>query len=467
MAIRMKSKTKLTVLGGGGVRSPFLTKSIALGAEAAGITEVALMDNNVEKLRKYGKIAKLVGERCNPALRFSLTTDPEEAIRDADYIITTIRGDADEGRVFDERTALNHGVLGQETTGAGGFAMALRSIPILTGYCELAKRLAKKDVLIFNFTNPSGLVTQALRTQGYDMVYGVCDAPSGFHKQLAALLGVERERFTMRCWGLNHLSWFDSFAVDGKDVTEKILTAPRLYRDTEMKHFDPELIALSGNLLPNEYLYFYYYSDRAVKSILSSSKTRGETILEINQKMHRALDTIDIDHDLEAAFHCFMLHHAMRENSYFTIETGGAPKHIDIPTVDEFIRQPDGGGYAGVALDFIKARATGEKIQMVLSVPNNGACPYLADEDVMELTCEIDRDGAHPVPVPEIPPMQLNLIRTIKLYENLTVEAILEKSYEKAVKALTVHPLVNSYPVAKSLVDLYKERYKGYIGELS
>ena len=110
---------KLTVLGGGGVRSPFLTKSIALGAEAAGITEVVLMDNNAEKLHKYGKIAKLVGERCNSALHFILTTDAEEALRDADYIITTIRGDADEGRVFDERTALSHGVLGQETTGAG------------------------------------------------------------------------------------------------------------------------------------------------------------------------------------------------------------------------------------------------------------------------------------------------------------------------------------------------------------
>lgn len=266
---------KLTVLGGGGVRSPFLTKSIALGAEAAGITEVVLMDNNAEKLHKYGKIAKLVGERCNPALHFILTTDAEEALRDADYIITTIRGDADEGRVFDERTALSHGVLGQETTGAGGFAMALRSIPILTGYCELARRVAKPNVLIFNFTNPSGLVTQALRTQGYDMVYGVCDAPSGFHKQLAALLGVERERFTMRCWGLNHLSWFDSFRVDGEDVTGKILAAPRLYQATEMKHFDPELVRLSGNLLPNEYLYFYYYSNRAVQSILSSSKTRG------------------------------------------------------------------------------------------------------------------------------------------------------------------------------------------------
>lgn len=458
---------KLTVLGGGGVRSPFLTKSIALGAAAAGITEVALMDNDEAKLYCYGKLAKLIGERCNPALRFTLTADAEEAIRDADYIITTIRGEADEGRVFDERTALTHGVLGQETTGAGGFAMALRSIPILRGYCELAKRLAKPGVLIFNFTNPSGLVTQALRTLGFDMVYGVCDAPSGFHKQLAALLGVERERLTMRCWGLNHLSWFDSFQVDGQDVTARLLSAPGLYRDTEMKHFDPELIRLSGNLLPNEYLYFYYYSDRAVKSILASSKTRGETILEINQKMHRAMAEIDMEQDLEAAFHCFMLHYAMRENSYFTIETGGAPKNIDVPTVEEFIHQPDGGGYAGVALDFIKAQATGEKIQMVLSVPNNGACPDLADHDVMELTCVIDKDGAHPLPVPEIPPMQLNLIRTIKLYENLTVEAILEKNYEKAVKALTIHPLINSYPIAKSLVDTYQERYRGYIGELS
>ncbi|MBQ4267582.1 MAG: glycoside hydrolase, partial [Clostridia bacterium] len=136
---------KLAVLGGGGVRSPFLAKSIALGAKEIGITETVFMDNNEEKLFTYGKIAKRISEMINPDLAFSLTSDPEVALKDADFVITTIRAEGDEGRVFDERTALNEGVLGQETTGAGGFAMALRSIHILKEYCSLAEKVAKKD----------------------------------------------------------------------------------------------------------------------------------------------------------------------------------------------------------------------------------------------------------------------------------------------------------------------------------
>ena len=212
---------KLAVLGGGGVRSPFLAKSIALGASDTGITETVFMDIDEEKLNIYGKIAKRISEKINPDLAFSLTTDAAEALKDADFVITTIRAEGDRGRVFDERTALNEGVLGQETTGAGGFAMALRSIHTLIEYCELAKRLSKKDAPIFNFTNPSGLVTQALRTMGYDNVYGVCDAPSGFLRQVREMMG-ERD-ITMECFGLNHLSWFTDFKVNGKDVTDEII----------------------------------------------------------------------------------------------------------------------------------------------------------------------------------------------------------------------------------------------------
>ena len=186
---------KLAVLGGGGVRSPFLAKSIALGAADTGITETVFMDIDEEKLYIYGKIAKRISEMINPDLKFSLTTDAKEALKDADFVITTIRAEGDKGRVFDERTALNLGVLGQETTGAGGFAMALRSIHTLIDYCEQAKAYAKPGAPIFNFTNPSGLVTQALRTMGYGNVYGVCDAPSGFLRQLREMTGYKDMTF--------------------------------------------------------------------------------------------------------------------------------------------------------------------------------------------------------------------------------------------------------------------------------
>ncbi len=457
---------KLAVLGGGGVRSPFLAKSIALGAKETGITETVFMDIDSEKLNIYGKIAKRIAFLINPDLEFSLTTDAEEALREADFVITTIRAEGDEGRVFDERTALNEGVLGQETTGAGGFAMALRSIHTLIEYCDLAQSVAKPDAPIFNFTNPSGLVTQALRTMGYSNVYGVCDAPSGFLRQVRDMMG--DRSITMECFGLNHLSWFLNFRSGDEDVTEKVLSHPKLYNETEMRLFDKDILSLSDNLIPNEYLYFFHYRDRAVNSVLSSSKTRGETILEINRHMLEEMRTIDIDNDFNKAFYCFMSHYAMRENSYFSIESGKIREEkFNVPTVEDYIKQPENGSYAAVALDYIKAKNTGKAVQMVLSVPNEGALDFLDADDVCEITCTVDGNGVHPHRTDAVPEMQKNLIRAIKHYENLTVEAIIEKNKSKAVKALTVHPLVCSYPIAKKLVDAYSERYEKYIGKWS
>lgn len=455
---------KLAVLGGGGVRSPFLAKSIALGAKETGITETVFMDTDEEKLYIYGKIAKEIAKRINPDLAFSLTSDAKEALEDADFVITTIRAEGDAGRVFDERTALDQGVLGQETTGAGGFAMALRSIHTLIEYCELAKKVAKPDAPIFNFTNPSGLVTQALRTIGYNNVYGVCDAPSGFLRQVREMTG--KSDITMECFGLNHLSWFTDFKSEGRDVTKEVFSHPDFYSKTEMRLFDKGILSLSDSLVPNEYLYFYHYRDRAVNSVLASEKTRGETILEINDHMLQQMRTIDIDNDFEKAFHCFMSHYAMRENSYFSIESGKAREEkFPVPCVEDYIKQPENGSYAAVALDFIKAKNTGVPVQMVLSIPNDGALDFLKDEDVCEITCTVDSEGVHPHKFENVPQMQKNLISAVKHYENLTVEAIMEKSRSKAVKALTVHPLVCSYPIAEKLVDAYSEKYEKYIGK--
>lgn len=170
---------KLTVIGGGGVRSMFLAKSIAQQASSLGIDELVFMDNDPEKLRIYGGLAAHVSGMLCPTLNFSLTGDAVEAVKDADYVITTIRVGGDHMRVRDERIALSHGVLGQETTGAAGVSFAMRSVPALASYCELIKKYAKPDVKVFNFTNPAGVVSQALRDMGYDFTYGICDAPLG------------------------------------------------------------------------------------------------------------------------------------------------------------------------------------------------------------------------------------------------------------------------------------------------
>ena len=455
---------KITVIGGGGVRSPFLAKSLALSAADVGITEVSFMDIDEDKLLIYGKIAKEIFKRISPNVNFTLTMDSKEALLGSDYIITTIRASGDDGRVIDERTALTLGVLGQETTGAGGFAMALRSIPVLKKYCEEVRVYSNPNAVVFNFTNPSGLVTQALHTMGFKNVYGVCDAPASFFNQIKHLLG--KENITAECYGLNHLSWFYNFMENDKDILEQILESPKLYEDTEMRLFNKDIVQMCEYQLPNEYLYFYYFRDRAVSSVLKCDMTRGETIKKINVHMLNELKSIDIDNDFDKAFESFMQHFAMRENSYFSIECGKVRKDIfKVPTVDEYIKSPDNGSYAAVALDFIRAKELNKKVHMVMSIPNNGAISFLKDNDVCELSCIVDKNGVHTHKVNHIPAMQKNLILTVKQYENLTVEAIMEKSKIKAVQALMMHPLVCSYTLAEKLVEEYTKIYKSYIGE--
>ena len=433
----------------------------ASGAKQIGITHVVFMDNNANKLKVFGKIALKVAQMINPLIKFETTNDAVYALTDADFIITTLRVGEDAGRVIDERVALGLGVLGQETTGAGGFAMAIRTVPALLEYCALAQKIAKPQAPIFNFTNPSGIVTQALHDAGYKNVYGICDAPSGFTRQIQHLYKVQDDEISLRCYGLNHLSWFDQVKIRGEDVMQNLVNNPDLYNKTEMKLFDPKIVKLSNNLLLNEYLYFYYYREKALKAILNSKQTRGESVLNINNTTLDKLLQIDIDNNMEEAFHIFMDAYLTRENSYMTLEaqTDRAITR-ETPTLQEFIATPDDGGYAGVALRFINAVATGKKTEMVLSIPNGNAINGLLPSDIVEISCSIDKNGAHPLHIGDIPDMQMNLIRTLKFYERNVVDAILNKNKDKAIIGLMSHPLVNSYPIAQQLVDEYLVQHR-------
>ena len=184
---------KLTVIGGGGVRSLMLAKSLAQNAKEYNITHIVFMDNNVQKLNIFGALAREVAIRIMPSLDFTLTTNPVEAIQSADYIITTIRAGEDDMRIRDERIALAHNVLGQETTGAAGFSFAMRSVPALAEYCELVRKYANPNAKVFNFTNPAGVVSQTLRDMGYDFTFGICDAPTGMLRSFAHLYGIAPE----------------------------------------------------------------------------------------------------------------------------------------------------------------------------------------------------------------------------------------------------------------------------------
>lgn len=449
---------KITVIGGGGVRSMFLAKSLAQCSEELGFEEIVFMDRDEEKLRIFGTMAEQVSKRIRPDLKFRVTTDAVDAVKDADYIITTIREGQDEMRIRDERIALDQGVLGQETTGAAGFSFAMRSVPALVQYCELAKQYASPNVKIFNFTNPAGVVSQTLRDMGYDFTFGICDAPSSFLHSVAGLYHVAPDAVTGECYGLNHLSFFDSIRLNGEEIMPKLLEDPRLYTETDMRFFQKDLADHMGCIL-NEYLYYFFYREEAVQHILNAKVTRGEVIRDVNRHMIEELSGREIEHDFEKCLKIFEYWYGQRENAYMANETGAQrkdkPWHFDI-------YEKDAGGYAGVALQYIRAQITGKESEMILCVPNQGAIPGLRDDDVVEITCTIRKEECRPHRVEHPGSLQMELIRRVKSYERLASQALREKSIAKAVDCLMVHPLVNSYSLAVKLVEEYLKANKEY-----
>lgn len=451
---------KIAVIGGGGVRSVFLAKSIAARAEELKINELVFMDNDEKKLRIYGTMAKKTSNLICPSLDFKITTNAVEAVENADYVITTIRVGGDDMRVKDERAALSMGVLGQETTGAAGLSFAMRSISALADYCELIKKHAKKGCKVFNFTNPAGVVSQTLRDMGYDFTYGICDAPSGMLRSFEKLYGAEEGSAKGEIYGLNHLSYFTSIKINGKEMIDEIIDNDEAYEKTDLRYFEKDLLKSRKSVL-NEYLYYFYYREKALANILNADKTRGEQIAEINRHMTAELEKVDIENDFETALGIFEHWYGERENNYMASETGikrKEPWKFDIFGKDD-------GGYAGVALKFIEIAISGKTDSMILCVPNNGAIEGLLGSDVVEITCDIDKNGAVPHRFGKVDEQNLELIRRVKNYERLASEAIRTKSREKAIEALTLHPLVNSYSIAKELTDKYIEYNKEYTGE--
>ncbi len=450
---------KLTVIGGGGVRSMFLAKSIAQRAQALHIEELVFMDISEEKLLAFGGMAREVARMLAPGMRFSMTSDARDAVKDADYVITTLRVGGDLQRTRDEHAALDLGILGQETTGAAGFSFAMRSIPALKHYCDMVRAYAKPGARVFNFTNPVGIVSQALRQMGYDFTYGICDAPSSMLHQFAGVLGVDAKRLEGELFGLNHLSWFHRVLLDGRDVMDGLLRSEKALKETDLHFFSPSLLNHIG-CVPNEYLYYFYCREQAVSNILKAGKTRGDIILDINRAMLEELKSLPEGSGFSEKMAVFSKWYGEREAQYMANETG--VRRTAKWVFDPF-RQDD-GGYAGVALNFIDIERSGKAGRMILTVPNNGAVDFLKDTDTVEVTCDITAEGVKPHRFDRVPENQKELILRVKYYERVGAEAIIEKSRKKAVDALMLHPLVNSFSLAEKLADRYIELNRPYTG---
>ncbi len=457
---------KLTVIGGGGVRAPLFAASAFRRAARLGLDELCLMDIDAQRLRLVGGLCRATARLMGSPVRVVATADPAAALDGADYIVTTLRVGGEAGRVLDERIALRLSLLGQETTGPGGFAMALRSIPAILEYARLAQRYASRAWL-FNFTNPAGLVAQALHDSGFPRVVGICDGANLAQHDLAAWLGVAPEAVRAEVFGLNHLSWARRAWVGGEDVLPAVLASREFCAQSSLSAFDYELVQQMGLFL-NEYLYYYYYAERAVQQIQSERLTRGEEVLALNAALLERLEAIDMEREPQRALQTYLAYEKRRSMTYmhYARRDGVDMDAADQVDFSQIAASPaEGEGYAGVALDVIAALESGGSLHIALNLPNQGAIAGFADGDVVEVSAQVAAGDIRPLPIGKPPLQAAGLMHHVKAYERLAVEAILQRSIPLAQRALMLHPLVQSYDRAGRLLADYLEAHAPFIGE--
>jgi len=435
---------------GAGVRAPFVLRGLAENETDLDLDEVVLHDTDPERLELMTALGGHLCEDWGAGFRLRGEPDAGEAIAGARFVFSAIRPGQEAARVVDEEVPLKHGVLGQETTGPGGFALALRTIPAMLGYARLIEDAAPGALLV-NFTNPVGIVMQALHDHSSVRAVGICDGPISMQRSVARFLHLAPERVHADYAGLNHCGWIHRVLVDGRDRLPELLDRFEELQesDDDWRLFEPELVRTIG-MLPMEYLYFYYARDQAVAHIRGSGSSRGRQLKELNDalwpQLRRGVDA----GDLTGARRAWERAMSERDATYFARERGEA-----VPDEAEEEGAFDGEGYAGVATAVMRAAARRRRTTLILDVPNRGAIDGLRDDDVVEVTCMADEHGAHPIAQGALPGPALALVESVKIYERMTVTAAVERSYDAALGALLAHPLVASYPAAKSILDDY------------
>ena len=462
---------KLAILGGGGVRIPAFVRGV-LSSGAADFDEIWLFEPDELRRETTGRLAVELAAALGQPGVVRLTSEVEEAFSGADFVFSAIRVGGDRARVIDEEVALRRGIVGQETTGPGGCAMALRTIPVLLSYCEILSRCAPGAVLI-NFTNPAGLITQAVSLHSSVRVVGVCDTPSSILDRLAGFLGAGRDRVSSSYAGLNHLGWITAFAVDGQELIGTLLDRyEELQRfDHVFAAFDPALVRRLG-AIPTEYVYYFYEPTRYVAAVAHAGASRGADVLRLNSELlagiASAFDAGGVD-DAWSAYSALM---GIRRDTYMRTDTDGdntqaqarARRAAASPAA------PAGGGrpsgYEGVALqviDGLTARSPGE---VIVNTRNGASLGFLDPDDVVEVPALVHGGGVSPLAVGQLPRSAIGLITQTKEYERELVEAAVTGDAGLAALALAVHPLVPGVTVAREMISEYRERHGPHLAYL-
>jgi 6-phospho-beta-glucosidase len=435
---------RVTILGGGGFRVPLICRELARSALTHGALaadEVMLFDVAGERLDVIADV--LAGDH----LPLRTTTDLDTALRGADLIFAALRVGGLDGRVRDERSALDLGVLGQETVGAGGLSYAARAVPVVDA---MARRIAElaPQAWVITMTNPAGIVTEVMAAHLGRRVIGVCDSPMALVRRACAAAGVDPgsspaqlgDRVEADYLGLNHLGWLRGLRAGGTDLLPGLLADPaRLLTMEEGRLFGADLLQALG-VIPNEYLYWYYARTEALRDVIAAHRTRGEHVRARQQSFYTAAAAAAAD-PAQAAL-LWAEANQERNRSYFAELRSGERDAADVAA----------GGYESIAIG-LAAALTGAPARLILNVPNGTTVPALAPETVIETVCRVDSDGAVPLPVSPPSDHELGLMCTVKSCERAIVTAALTGSKAAALRAFALHPLVSSLGAARALAS--------------
>jgi 6-phospho-beta-glucosidase len=447
---------KVAILGGGGFRTPTLHGRLSRAADRLGIEEVVLHD--VDRSRLSSILAVVEGldrERAGAPLAVRPATSLEDAVEGAGAVLAAIRVGGTDAREIDEDVPLSLGVLGQETVGPAGIAFALRTIPVMRRIAAVVRDRSPTAWFV-NFTNPAGIVTEAVRSVAGERVVGICDSPAALCARVAAALGRRASTIGFDYAGLNHLGWLLAAAIDGDDALPDLLQDDRrLAQVEEGRLFGADRIRSLG-AVPNEYL---VYLDRA-KDVTASflrSGARGGIVATQQRAFYEAGPQ-----DPKAALATWRRTRDARHGTYMAEAWDSPETHASAPT-DAPTADPDGpgeDGYAAVAVDFLEAATGAVRRRIVLDTANRGRLVGASDDEVVEVSCEVDRDGVRPVPGRTLPPEAAALVQRIKEVERSTLRASESGSAALALEAIAAHPVVPSREVAECILDGYLARHE-------
>ena len=447
------SNRKVTLIGGGGVRTPLVIFGINESAAHLGVDEMVLYDFDHDRARVMCELGQALVAREGGALKLRVATDLEDAIAGAAFVLTAIRVGGIKARAIDERISIENGYPGQETTGPGGIAMGLRTAAVAIDYARVIERLSP-DAWMINFTNPAGLITQAVSHNTEVRVIGICDTPTELFHRIALALQAEPEDVHCEYVGLNHLGWVKRVLLRGEDVTDRLLASDELLATLyQAKLFDFDMLR-SLRLIPTEYLFFYYSRRRALTNQRAAGATRGEELERLNAGLFDELASAMRSDGNDAALAIYANYLNQRSGSYMQLEaSAGTAFDKSHALIEDPFRVAT--GYHRIALDVMNALCSEVPRRIVINVRNHGAIPDVDFEDVVEAPCAISRHGIVPEYCGRLPEEVRGLVLSVKAYERAAIEASITGSEELARKAMLLYPAIGEWePSADLLRDL-------------